>query len=131
MLGDNILGQISTSNGKPTAAWLDSWTPTNTSAAYPRVLIDYQQNDPGSNTSSFWVRNASYLSLKNLQLGYTLPQQWAKDIHIKKLRVYYSGQNLFTITQFYKWVDPEAPMQEGGGTYPEVKVNSIGLNATF
>jgi TonB-linked SusC/RagA family outer membrane protein len=131
MLGDNILGQISTSNGKPTAALLDSWTPTNTSAAYPRALIDYTENDPASNPSSFWVRNASYVRLKNLQVGYTLPQQWAKDIRIKKLRVYYSGQNLFTFTQFYKWVDPEAPMQESGGTYPEVKVNSIGLNATF
>jgi hypothetical protein len=131
MLGDNILGQISTSNGKPTAALLNSWTPTNTSATYPRVLIDYSENDPASNPSSFWIKSASYVRLKNLQLGYTLPQQWAKDIHIKKLRVYYSGQNLFTITQFYKGVDPEAPMQEGGYTYPEVKINSIGLNATF
>jgi TonB-linked SusC/RagA family outer membrane protein len=131
MLGDNILGQISTSNGKPTAALLNSWTPTNTAAAYPRVLIDYSENDPASNPSSFWVRNASYVRLKNLQVGYTLPQQWANDIHIKKLRIYYSGQNLLTITQFYKWVDPEAPMMEGGSTYPQVKINSIGLNATF
>lgn len=130
-LGDNILGQISTSNGKPTAALLNSWTPTNTSAAYPRVLIDYSENDPSSNPSSFWVRNASYVRLKNLQVGYTLPQKWANDIRIKKLRIYYSGQNLLTFTQFYKWVDPEAPMSEGGGTYPQVKVNSIGLNATF
>jgi TonB-linked SusC/RagA family outer membrane protein len=130
-LGDNILGQISTSNGKPTAALLDSWTPTNTSAAYPRVLIDYSENNPASNPSSFWIRNASYVRLKNLQVGYTLPQQWANAIHIKKLRVYYSGQNLLTFTQFYKWVDPEIPMGEDGSTYPQVKVNSIGLSATF
>lgn len=127
----NILGQVSTSNGKPTAALLDSWTPTNTSAAYPRLLVDYSENDPATNPSSFWVRNASYVRLKNLQVGYTLPQRWASKAHIQKLRVYYSGQNLLTFTQFYKWVDPEVPMQESGYSYPQVKVNSLGLNVTF
>jgi hypothetical protein len=69
--------------------------------------------------------------MKNLQLGYSLPERWSRTIHVQKLRIYYSGQNLFTITQFYKWVDPEAPSGTAGYDYPQVKVNSLGVNLTF
>jgi len=50
---------------------------------------------------------------------------------MKKARIYYSGQNIFTATQFYKWVDPEAPAGESGYTYPQVKVHTLGINLTF
>lgn len=126
-----MLGQNGNAVGKPTSALLNSWSPSNTGADFPRLWINYRQNDPGSNPSSFWVRNASYVRLKNLQLGYSLPQKWADVLHVKKLRVYYSGQNLLTFTSFYKWVDPEAPLGESGYDYPQVKVNTIGLNVTF
>ena len=126
-----MLGQNNNSAGKPTSALLNSWSPTNTSADFPRLWIAYQQNDPSFTPSSFWIRNASYVRLKNLQLGYTLPEKWTKAAHLKKLRIYYSGQNVFTLTQFYKWVDPEAPSGTSGYDYPEVKVNTLGLNITF
>ncbi len=126
-----ILGQNGNAVGKPTSALLDSWSPTNTATDFPRLWINYRQNDPGSNPSSFWVRDASYIRLKNLQLGYTLPQRWSNALHIQKLRLYYSGQNLLTFTNFYKWVDPEAPLGASGYNYPQVKVNTLGLNVTF
>lgn len=126
-----VLGQISTSTGKPTSVWLDSWTPENTNAAYPRVLTSQTQNSGQQNPSSFWVRNSDYLRLKNLQIGYSLSNNLLNRIGIKKLRIYYSGQNVATFSKFYKWVDPESPAGERGYTYPQVKVNTIGLNVTF
>ncbi len=126
-----ILGQNGNAVGKPTSALLDSWSSTNTSAALPRLWINYQQNDPSQVPSSFWIRNASYVRLKNLQLGYTFPDRWIKPAHIQKLRIYYSGQNIFTWSKFYSWVDPEAPSQTIGASYPQVKTHTIGLNLTF
>lgn len=125
------LGQNGIATGKPTSAMLDSWTPSNPNATFPRLWITYGQNDPSSTVSSFWVRNADYLRLKNVQLGYTLPVNWAKKIGVKKLRVYYSGQNLLTFTSFYKWVDPEISAGQNGGGYPQLKINSFGLNVTL
>jgi TonB-linked SusC/RagA family outer membrane protein len=125
------LGQNGNAVGKPTAALLNSWTPSNPNADFPRLWINYSQNDPGANPSSFWVRNASYVRLKNLQLGYNLPKRLTDALHIQKLRIYYSGQNILTFTKFYSWVDPEAPSGESGYDYPQVKINSIGLNVTF
>jgi TonB-linked SusC/RagA family outer membrane protein len=127
----SLIGQNGNAVGKPTSVQLNSWSASNTSAEYPRLWINYRQNDPQSNPSSFWVRDASYVRLKNLQLGYSLPQQWADALHIKKLRVYYSGQNILTFTKFYSWVDPEAPSKATGYNYPQVKVNTLGLNVTF
>ena len=131
MITGAILGQNGNAVGKPTSALLNSWSPTNMSAGLPRLWINYRQNDPSENPSSFWIRDASYVRLKNLQFGYALPQKWADALHIKKLRVYYSGQNIVTFSKFYKWVDPEAPNQESGYDYPQVKVNTLGLNVTF
>ncbi|NQX41599.1 TonB-linked outer membrane protein, SusC/RagA family [Pedobacter steynii] len=126
-----MLGQVSSSTGKPTSALLDSWTPENTDATFPRLWTNFRQNDPSGMPSSYWIRDASYQRMKNLQLGYTLPEKYVKRIGLSRARIYYSGQNLFTITNFYKWVDPEAPRGDNGYTYPQVLVNSIGLNITF
>jgi len=125
------LGTNGISTGKPTSAMLDSWSPSNPNATFPRLWLNYTQNNPSSVASSFWIRNASYVRLKNVQLGYSLPAAWAKTIGVKKLRVYYSGQNVLTFTSFYKWIDPEAPAGESGYDFPQVKINSLGLNVTF
>lgn len=125
------LGSNGIATGKPTSAMLDSWSTTNTGASFPRLWLTYTQNDPSSTYSSFWIRNASYLRLKNVQFGYSLPAAWAQKIGVKKLRVYYSGQNILTFTSFYKWIDPEAPSGENGYSFPQVKINSLGLNVTF
>ena len=126
------LGQVGTTVGKPTSAMLDSWTPSNPGAKFPRLLTtSYLQNDPGTTPSSYWVRNASYLRLKNLQVGYTLPRSIAGKIGAQRIRVYYSAQNLLTISSFYKWIDPEAPAGTAGYDYPQIKTTTFGLNVTF
>lgn len=126
-----MLGQLSNGAGKPTAAMLNAWTPQNTNASFPRLWVNYTQNDPSANPSSYWIRNAAYLRFKDLQIGYTIPEGITQHVGIQRLRVYYSGQNIFTFTQFYKWVDPEAPTGDNGYYFPQVKVNSVGLNVTF
>lgn len=125
------MGQISASTGKPTSALLNTWTPENPTASLPRALTTQQHNDPGNTPSSFWVKNGSYLRLKNLQLGYSVPQNLLNRIGIKKVRIFYSGQNILTFTSLYKWIDPEAPSSSSIYYYPQVKVNTVGLNVTF
>lgn len=125
------IGNISTSTGKPTSAMLDSWTPQNPGASLPRALFGWKQNDQASMPSSFWVDDASYLRLKNLQVGYTFPQSWLDRVGIKRARLFYSGQNLLTFTGLYKWIDPEAPSTSSIYYYPQVKINTVGLNVTF
>ncbi|MCT1523882.1 SusC/RagA family TonB-linked outer membrane protein [Sphingobacterium hotanense] len=101
----------------------DRWTPENTDAAFPRFAFNEINN---IQNSTFWMKSAAYLRLKNLQLGYTLPASTLKD-HIKMLRIFVSGQNLFTWDNFWKGYDPEGPVGNGSW-YPQMKVYSVGLN---
>ncbi|MFB6454231.1 TonB-dependent receptor [Chitinophaga sp. Hz27] len=125
------LGEIGSTVGKPTSAMLDSWTPDHTNAALPRLLYSQKQNDPSGMPSSYWVKDGSYLRLKNLQIGYSLPESLLKRAGISKFRIYYSGQNILTFDHLYKWVDPEAYIASSLYYYPQVKVNTIGVNVTF
>jgi len=68
--------------------------------------------------------------MKNLQLGYNVPLAYIQNWGITRLRIYYSAQNLFTITSYLKGWDPEAPSGRGSG-YPVVMTNSFGINLTF
>jgi TonB-linked SusC/RagA family outer membrane protein len=127
------LGSLQQANiGNPTTALLDAWTPTNTSATFPRLWSTYTQNNPQSFISSFWVRNASYLRLKNLLVSYTLPGNTLAKLGVKGVKIYYSGQNILTFTSFYKWVDPETNTGNNAyGSYPQLKTNTLGLEVTF
>jgi len=125
------LGSVSSAAGKPTSALLDTWSTTNTSASLPRIWYGNTQNDPGGTPSSFWVKDGSYLRLKNLQIGYTLPENVVKRIGLKRVRFYYSGQNLLTFDHLYKWIDPEASISSSIYYYPQVKVNTFGVNVSF
>lgn len=124
------LGQVSDAAGKPTPALLDSWTPQNPGASLPRILYSYNQNNAIDNPSSFWVRDGSYIRLKNLQMGYNFTKL-VKKLGISRARIYYSGQNIFTFSGLYDWIDPEAPYNSGIYYYPQVKVHTLGLNVTF
>jgi hypothetical protein len=92
---------------------------------YPRILTTQKHNQ---DLSSFRVLNASYLRMKNVQLGYTLPAAWLKVVNISKARVYVSGQNLLTFTKFPSGFDPE---YNGSWSYPQVKFYSFGVDITF
>jgi len=108
------------------AYWIDRWTPENPSETLPRL--------GGVNnavTSSFYVQDMSYLRLRNIELGYTLPADFSKIALLQKARIFVSGQNLLTFTKV-KNFDPER--QRGGNTdqtTPLYKVVSAGVNFKF
>jgi TonB-linked SusC/RagA family outer membrane protein len=106
----------------------DYWTPTNPNAAFPQLL----PNMPANNTigSSFWVRNAAYWRLKNVNLGYNLPKSLLKKIGFERVRLYASGQNLFTKSKFWKGYDPEQN-NNTGEFYPILKTYTVGINLGF
>ena len=84
--------------------------------------------------SDFWMQDATYLRLKTLQVGYTLPKQWLKRVGLSSVRVFYTAENLFTLTSFMDGYDPEAPVSDDnmkGNYYPQTKTHSIGVTVTF
>ena len=104
-----------------------SWTPENTNAEYPRLSTQTSSNNAA--ISDFWKRDASYLRLKNLQIGLTIPKNVVKKIKLEGLRVYFSGTNLLTFSKL-KFIDPEAP-SVNNGYYPQQRVYSVGLNVSL
>ena len=129
--GGQLIGQLGPDINKPTSVFLDRWTPENPDATFPRAWYSYQQNDPNTTPSSFWVKDASYLRLKNLMVAYNLPESFTKKVGLKNFKIYYSGQNILTFTKFYKWIDPEMGSTGSIYNYPQVIVNTIGLDITF
>ena len=110
-------------------AWVkDRWTPTNTSATWPRVFNRSNEYwSPGGNRSTFWEFSTDYVRLKSLELGYTLPSELLRKINVEKLRIYFSGQNLLTLSKI-KEIDPE---EDQGTSYPLQRVVNLGLTLTF
>lgn len=104
---------------------LDSWTPENPDASFPRLSTGWQNYQ----SSSFWVKSGAYLRVKNVQLGYTLPEYWTGKLFISKCRFYVSGANLFTFTGLPDDIDPEAPNESR--YYPQVKTYTFGVNIEF
>ena len=103
-------------------------TNPNLNASYPRLTYNTSFNQ--STFSTYWMEDASYLRLKNVQLGYTFPEKWMKKARIDKFRIYLSADNLFTASKFFYAYDPETPVSKGG-YYPQVKTFVIGLNLNF
>lgn len=99
----------------------------NPNAEFPRA--DTQDNINNKQASTFWQRDASYLRLKNATIGYTLPRNWSRKIHLENLRIYLSGVNLLTFSKF-KMYDPELGGGQGAG-YPPTRVVSFGINFNF
>lgn len=108
---------------------LDRWTPGNPDATYPRLTMGAES---ANNTlkSDFWLENAAYLRLKNIQLGYTFPSHLTRKIRIEQLRIYASMQNAFTISGMRGGWDPEVS-QNTASIYPVARVLSLGLNVKF
>jgi TonB-linked SusC/RagA family outer membrane protein len=118
------------------AAVLNHWTPTNTDTNIPRPV----RSDPNQNNriSTRFIEDGSYVRLKNITLGYTVPTALSKHAAIKSLRVYATTQNLVTWTK-YSGYDPEvsadplstASLGRDFGVYPQSRTYTVGLNATF
>ena len=80
----------------------------------PRVAYDVTSPSLSSNVvSTFWLQNSSYLRMKNLQFGYTLPKNVIKSVGIENVRFYYSVENLFTIHNMLVNEDPEIGDERG------------------
>ncbi len=106
---------------------LDHWSPENPDALYPRPWEGPNPNN--SLTSSLYLRNSSYIRLRSIDLGYTLPSDLVKRIGLGNARVYFSGANLFVWSKM-KMFDPE--IENTTGTYyPQQRTLNLGLNLTF
>nr|WP_293841225.1 TonB-dependent receptor [uncultured Arsenicibacter sp.] len=103
------------------------WTPENPNAVFPRLAFSEANNEK---VSSFWMKNAAYLRLKNVQVSYTIPSAVVQRAGIKNLRIFANGQNLFTIDKFWNGYDVETPVGVGNA-YPQVKLYSFGIDANF
>ena len=105
----------------------DRWTVDNPDGTMPRAggSINYGVEYP----SSFWTKDASFVRLKNLEIGYSLPNIWFNKYKVSNCRFYVSGQNLFTLDHI-KHLDPEAKSGEGS-YYPHMRIFNIGCNLTF
>ncbi len=120
---------------------LDYFRPENTSSVfgpnvdsyYPKAYIGDKGNK-NKYTQTRYLQNAAYMRMKNLQIGYTFPQEWTNKLHVDRLRVFFSGENLFTLTGIAGMFDPEATAANGwssGKTYPLSQTFSFGLNLTL
>lgn len=105
---------------------LDAWTPQNVNSSIPALARDDSNNE--KRVSTYFVEDGSFLKLRNIQFGYTLPESLSSKAHLNKLRFYVSAQNLLTIrSKNFTGVDPE----NANYGYP-IPVNlTFGLNVTF
>ncbi|RCW33265.1 TonB-linked SusC/RagA family outer membrane protein [Marinilabilia salmonicolor] len=127
----DAIGTVNGDASKPSAIWADSWTSDRPNTSVPRAIANlYGPSMPQNQTTEYWLRSTNYLRLKNLQIGYNIPKNVLSRLGVSKARIYYSGQNLFTVTDYLKGWDPEAPSGRGSG-YPVVMVNSFGVNVSF
>ncbi|WP_292008593.1 SusC/RagA family TonB-linked outer membrane protein [Chryseobacterium sp.] len=111
---------------------LDAWTPENTDTDIPR-LVHGDPNGNYSKVSDFYVEDGSYLRLKNLTIGYSLPKELYNKINVNRLRIYVTSGNLFTITK-YTGFDPEVGMNSYGvdmGRYPQSRSFIFGIEASL
>lgn len=121
---------ITTSN-LPT--WmLGRWTGEGTSNTYPRFVLGDNVN---WQSSDLYVYDGSYLRLKNIQLGYTLPEALTRKVFISSLRVYVAAENLLTFTKYHGF-DPEISSGSTSlgidrGVYPQAKTWTVGVNVAF
>ena len=104
---------------------LDSWDGEGSTNTIPRVSFT---DNGSSRVSDIFVENASYLRLKNIEVGYTF--DFTESLGRGNLRVYASGQNLFTLTQ-YTGLDPESTDLIDYGTYPQSITVLVGINASL
>jgi TonB-linked SusC/RagA family outer membrane protein len=121
-----ISGSLETAQKRYLDRWhLDENGTTWISGKYPKMRVASFNNT----FSSFWLQNAAYLRLKNIQLGYSLPTSLLNDLKLSRVRIYVSGENLFTLTKLYGF-DPEAP-DGNGGFYPLSQIVNFGVNITL
>ena len=118
------------SGGTITKRWRNAWTKENPSTTLPIIKVNDTWN---RQSSSFWSCNMSWLKLKNIQLGYTLPKNISNRLSMQKCYIYLNATDLFTIvSDKYEGFDPERDTFDSGyDQYPIPRVFSLGFNITF
>ena len=112
----------------------ESWTPERYAAGlpikFPRFSVNATPNNAGS---TFWLADASYLRIKNVEIGYSIQSALLRRIGIKSCRIYGNANNLFTWKKMYKGIDPENTATGDTNTepYPLVRTINAGLNVNF
>ena len=108
---------------------INRYTPGSMDSKYPRLPTLETQVEVSGLNSTFWMRDASYLKLKTLELSYNLPESLLSKLKIQSVRIFANGNNLFTIDKL-KWNDPENSSNTNAN-YPQQKIFNLGLNLTF
>lgn len=119
----------------PTWWQTKAWDGEGTSNSIPHVFVDSGYT-PDTQNSTFWLGNSSYLRVKNVQLGYTIPAVWTQKAKLQSVRFYASADNLATVTKFFQGLDPERVPNSTSGTqraaiYPQSKIYSFGVRVIF
>ncbi len=109
----------------------ERWTKENPNrnAKYPRLEVIPNTGTGNTRDSDFWILDGSYLRVKNIQLGYTVPKQVTSKMKIESLRFNVNAENLFTFSNYRKGWDPE--INSGGSYYPILANYTFGVNVTF
>ena len=111
---------------------LDRWTPeTAATAKYPALHYGTHDNNKNGNSSLF-LYDASYLRLKNVEIGYNVSPNWLRKFHVQQVRIYVQGLNLLTFDKLGDVdIDPETKSGDGASWYPIQKVFNFGIDITF
>ena len=123
----NNFTSLSFENRVISTSWRDAWTPENPNTDIPALRFNNTWDD---SPSSFWVNKADFVKVKNIQLGYTLPESLSTKIGLKRTYFYLNAQNVLTLVNGkYQGYDPEKnTFDNGARTYPVPAIVSVGLN---
>ena len=120
--GQGVLGNIYSN-------YNDRWTEDNPSQNVFWPRLSSTENPNNNVASTWWKKNMSFLRLKTIEIGFTLPQAWSNKIYGKNIRFYVSGNDLFYLSKFKLW-DPELSTSDGL-KYPSMRSVMIGMDLTF
>ncbi|WP_277484253.1 TonB-dependent receptor [Catalinimonas alkaloidigena] len=130
MYTQNNFTTVTWENRVLSTRWRDAWTPENTDTDVPSIKFN---NSWDTQPSSYWVQDLNFLKLKNVQLGYTFPEELTSRLGLEKIYFYANGQNVFTlVSDDYEGYDPErSTFNSGYNIYPVPRIVSFGVNLNF
>lgn len=114
----------------PTTDWRNRWTPTNPTNTMPKIYMADGYAPVQGYPSTYFLKSAAFLRVKNLQLGYTLPASLTSKAAMKSLRLYFAADNVFTISD-YPGLDPERAGDGQYATYPQIRTFTFGASVQF
>ncbi len=119
--------QATISNGgNMTNDWLDRWSESNPTGKMPRLGSAYNEV-----YSSFWLNKSDYLRLKSMEIGYTFPSAWLRNIGVQNVRFYLAGANLLTFTSLKNYDPEKSSGDTRNDAHPNTRTYSLGVNVKF